>query len=166
MIDMPEGTRTMSKHDINRSKFNNGHVLIVRDLLNLLLHPQTGIQAKDVVVITPYLAQCMRHIRTLKEASKNNPVLEDIIVSTVDKFEGQESNIIVLDLVVRSNGNSTFGFMSDKHCLNVTISRARDVLIVVGDAHKYRRLNAKAVIPTQYRKFLEVMADIANNTVL
>jgi superfamily I DNA and/or RNA helicase len=95
MIDMKEGARTSSKNDNKNSKFNNGHVLIVCDLLNLLLQENTGIRSQDIVVITPYLAQHVRHIRTLKEAARYNKSLENVIVSTVDKFQGQESNIVV-----------------------------------------------------------------------
>jgi hypothetical protein len=165
MIDMKIGAKTFSKNDKNDSKFNNGHVIVIRDLLNLILRPETGIRPEDVVIITPYLAQRVRFIRTLKQAAILNQNLEKVIVSTVDKFQGQESNIVILDLVIRSNKNSAYGFMSDRHRLNVAISRARDVLIVIGDANKYNLRNSKKP-PTQYRKFLQVMTDIAKNTVL
>ena len=62
IIDMKEGTRTSSKKDRKESKFNNGHVIVVRDLVNLLLRPGTGNSGRDVVIITPYLAQRVRHI--------------------------------------------------------------------------------------------------------
>jgi superfamily I DNA and/or RNA helicase len=166
MINMKEGARTSSKNDNKNSKFNNGHVLIVRDLLNLLLQENTSIRPQDIVVITPYLAQRVRHIRTLKEAARYNKSLENVIVSTVDKFQGQESNIVVLDLIIRSSQHATYGFMSDRHRLNVAISCARNVLIVIGDANKYNLRYAKAKIPTQYQKFLQVMADIAKHTIL
>ena len=165
MIDMKKTVKTNYKNNHSGSKFNNGHVLVVRDLLNLLLRPETGIRAEDVAIITPYLAQRVRHIRALKQASIFNKSLEKVIVSTVDKFQGQESDIIILDLVLRSNKNSAYGFMSDRHRLNVAISRARDVLIVIGDADKYNRQTTKKP-PAQYRKFLGVMTDIAKNTVL
>jgi hypothetical protein len=94
------------------------------------------------------------HITVIfKEAARCNKSLENVIVSTVDKFQGQESNIVVLDLVIRSSQHATYGFMSDRHRLNVAISRARDVLIVIGDANKYNLRYAKAKIPTQYQKF-------------
>lgn len=165
MIDMKKGAKTPSKNDRSDSKYNNGHVIIVRDLLNLLLHPDTGIRGQDIVIITPYLAQRVRHIRALKEASILNRSLEKVIVSTVDKFQGQESDIIILDLVIRTNKNSAYGFMTDRHRLNVAISRARDVLITIGDANKYNLRSTKNP-PTQYRKFLEVMTDIANKTII
>ena len=100
MIDMKQDVRTSFKTDNKNSKFNNGYVLIVRDLLNLLLQQNTGIQPQDIVIITPYLAQRVRHIRTLKEASKYNKSLENVIVSTVDKFQGQESNIVIFRITI------------------------------------------------------------------
>ena len=56
--------------------------------------------------------------------------------------------------------------MADKNRLNVGLSRARDVLIVIGDAHKYKRLRSKPRSLRQTRLFLEIMCDIATTTVL
>ena len=56
--------------------------------------------------------------------------------------------------------------MTDKNRLNVGLSRARDVLIVIGDAHKYKRLRSKPRSLRQMRLFLEIMCDIATTTVL
>ena len=165
MIDMKKGAKTPSKNDCSDSKYNNGHIIIVRNLLNLLLHPDTGIRGQDIVIIIPYLAQRVQHIRALKEASILNRSLEKVIVLTVDKFQGQESDIIILDLVIRTNKNSAYSFMTDRHRLNVAISRARDVLITIGDVNKYNLRSTKNP-PTQYRKFLEVMTDIANKTII
>jgi hypothetical protein len=166
MIDMPEGARTFSKLDGTQSRYNSGHILIVRDLCLTLLAPSSGISDQELAIITPYAAQRVRHIRALKEAAKLNPALSNVVVSTVDKFQGQECSIVILDLVVRSDRDSAIGFMKDKNRLNVAISRARDVLIVVGDAHGYKRLLSKPKVIKQTRLFLEIMCDIATHTML
>jgi hypothetical protein len=103
MVDMPEGARTWSKFDATRSRYNSGHILIVRDLCSTILALSSGIHQQELAIITPYTAQCVRIIRALEQAAKNNPALSGIIVSTVDKFQGQECGIVILDLVVRSN---------------------------------------------------------------
>lgn len=166
MVDMPEGARTFSKTDAYGSKYNSGHILIVRDLCLTLLAPTSGISTGQVVVITPYAAQRVRLIRALQAAASLNPELRNVVVSTVDKFQGQENEIIILDLVVRSYSASALGFMNQRTRLNVSISRARDVLIVIGDAHKYKRLLSKHKVFKENRLFLEAMCEVAQNTVL
>jgi regulator of nonsense transcripts 1 len=143
MVDMPEGTRTLSRTDRAGSKFNNGHIAIVCEICLTLLAPQTDIYGRQIAVITPYAAQRDRHIRAMSEATRLNLEMGKVIVSTVDRFQGQEADIVLLDLVVRSNETDGLGFMRDKNRLNVAISRARDVLIVIGDGRKYRRLLSK-----------------------
>ena len=112
MIDMPEGARTFSKSDAYGSRYNSGHILIVRDLCLTLLAPTSGISAGQVVVITPYAAQRVRLIRALEAAASLNPDLRNVVISTVDKFQGQENEIIILDLVVRSYSASALGFIN------------------------------------------------------
>ena len=166
MVDMPEGTRTLSRTDRAGSKFNNGHIAIVREICLTLLAPQTDIYGRQIAVITPYAAQRVRHIRAMSEATRLNLEMGKVIVSTVDRFQGQEADIVLLDLVVRSNDTDGLGFMRDKNRLNVAISRARDVLIVIGDGRKYRRLLSKPRVAKGSCLFLEIMCDIGSNTVL
>ena len=166
MIDMPERARTFSRTDPSRSRYNSGHILIVRDLCLTLLAPTSGIHSYQVVVITPYAAQCVRHICALDTAVSLNPELSKVVVSTVDKYQGQECDIMILDLVIRSRRSTTLGFMKERNRLNVAISRARNVLIVVGDAYLYRRLISRRKVLKETQLFLDIMCDIAKNTVL
>ena len=166
MVDMQEGARSYSQMDSTNSRFNNGHVVIVRDLCLSLLRPDANIRGQQVAILTPYAAQQVRHIRALKTAAVNNPELHNVVVSTVDKFQGQEVDIVLLDLVIRSKRNSALGFMKDRNRLNVAISCARDMLIVLGDGSKYQRLLAKPKVAKQSQLFLEVMCDIAKHTMI
>jgi len=166
MINIPEGSRTFSKTDASGSRYNSGHILIVRDLCLTLLAPTSGIRNHQVVVITPYAAQRVRHIRALDTAASLNPDLKNVVVSTVDKFQGQECDIVILDLVIRSKRSTTLGFMKERNRLNVAISRACDIFIVIGDALLYRRLLSKRKVLKEAQLFLNVMGDIARNTIL
>ena len=166
MVDMPDGTRTLSKTDSAGSKFNNGHIAIVRDICLTLLAPQTDLYGRQIAVITPYATQRVRHMRVLSAAASLNVEMGKVTVSTVDRFQGQEADIVLLDLVVRSNRSEGLGFMRDKTRLNVAISRARDVLIVIGDGRKYRRLLSKNRVAKGSRSFLEIMCDIGTKSVL
>jgi superfamily I DNA and/or RNA helicase len=63
-----------------------------------------------------------------------------IRLSTIDNYQGEESNIVVVSLT-RSNVDGDIGFMSVPERLNVLLSRARDALIMVGNAETF--MNAK-----------------------
>jgi hypothetical protein len=56
--------------------------------------------------------------------------------------------------------------MKERNRLNVAISRARDVLIVIGDATLYKRLLSRPKVLKEAQLFLSIMCDIARNTVL
>jgi superfamily I DNA and/or RNA helicase len=87
----------------------------------------------DVGVISPYRAQVqyLRHQVKAREGLK--PFRNVITVNTVDGFQGQERDIIVISLV-RSNDEGQIGFLSDLRRMNVAITRARMKLIIVGNA--------------------------------
>ena len=166
MVDMPDGTCTLSKTDSAGLKFNNGHIAIVRNICLTLLAPQIDLYRQQIAVITLYAAQRVHHMRVLSAAASLNVEMGKVTVSTVDRFQGQEADIVLLDLVVRSNRSEGLGFMRDKNRLNVAISRARDFLIVIGDGRKYRRLLSKNRVAKGSRSFLEIMCDIGTKSVL
>ena len=166
MVDMEDGVRTFSQSDSAGSKFNHGHIAVVRDICLALLGPETDIYGQDITVMTPYAAQRVRHLRALEDAGRLNSEMGRVTVSTVDRLQGGEANIVLLDLVIRNKRTDGLGFMRDRHRLNVAISRARDVLIVIGDGRKYQRLLSKRRVTKAHRQFLEIMFDIGTNTVL
>lgn len=87
---------------------------------------------KVVGVITGYQAQ--RNLLKKKIASKQQKEFSNITldINTVDAFQGRETDIIIYS-VVRSNKEKQIGFLADERRLNVALSRARDLLIIVGD---------------------------------
>jgi superfamily I DNA and/or RNA helicase len=66
------------------------------------------------------------------------PLKRFVSVNTVDGFQGQERDIIVISLV-RSNENGEIGFLRDLRRMNVAITRARMKLIIVGDSSTMTR---------------------------
>jgi len=56
-----------------------------------------------------------------------------LVVNTVDGFQGQERDVIYISLV-RSNPKSEIGFLSDYRRMNVAMTRARKLLVVIGDS--------------------------------
>ena len=86
----------------------------------------------DVGIISPYRAQ-VQYLRSLvKKREYFKPFRSLITVNTVDGFQGQERDIIVISLV-RSNDEGQIGFLRDLRRMNVAITRARMKLIILGD---------------------------------
>lgn len=85
------------------------------------------IQSKDVGVITPYHGQ----VHLLRKKI-NKLDYKGLRISSVDTFQGSERDFIVLSLV-RTNKEGKFGFLPDKHRINVSLTRARKGLIIVGN---------------------------------
>ena len=99
----------------------------------------------DVGIISPYRAQVQYLRRLLMKREFFKPFRRAISVNTVDGFQGQERDIIVVSLV-RSNDDGQIGFLRDLRRMNVAITRARMKLIIIGDKDTmtrhpfYRRL--------------------------
>ncbi len=87
----------------------------------------------DVGVISPYKVQT-QYLRTLiRQRAFFKPFRRVITVNTVDGFQGQERDIMMISLV-RSNDSGQIGFLNDLRRMNVAITRARMKLIIIGDA--------------------------------
>lgn len=87
----------------------------------------------DVGIISPYRAQVQYLRRQLKKHEYFKPFRQFITINTVDGFQGQERDIILVSLV-RSNDDGQIGFLRDLRRMNVAITRARMKLIILGDA--------------------------------
>jgi predicted DNA helicase len=92
----------------------------------------------DVGVISPYRAQVQYLRRQLKNREFFKPFRDLISVNTVDGFQGQERDIILISLV-RANDEGQIGFLRDLRRMNVAITRARMKLIILGDASTLTR---------------------------
>lgn len=87
----------------------------------------------DVGIISPYCAQVQYLRRLLMKREFFKPFRRYISVNTVDGFQGQERDVIVISMV-RSNDDGQIGFLRDLRRINVAITRARMKLIILGDA--------------------------------
>ena len=87
----------------------------------------------DFGLISPYKSQ-VQYIRGLiKRNAFFKPFRKLITVHTVDGFQGQERDVIMISLV-RANEQGNIGFLNDLRRMNVAITRARMKLIILGDA--------------------------------
>ena len=99
----------------------------------------------DVGIISPYRAQVQYIKRLIRKRAFFKPFRHLITVNTVDGFQGQERDVILISLV-RANDMGQIGFLRDLRRMNVAITRARMKLFILGDAPTmtrhpfYRRL--------------------------
>jgi len=107
------------QHETSGSKYNDGEIELIQALLD-----QPDSQSVNWVIISPYQAQ----IEKLKEVFGSR-----VQVSTIDSFQGQEAEGIILSLV-RSNDLQEIGFLRDYRRMNVALTRAQKRLIVIGDS--------------------------------
>uniref|UniRef100_A0A0M3IFR0 Helicase ATP-binding domain-containing protein n=1 Tax=Ascaris lumbricoides TaxID=6252 RepID=A0A0M3IFR0_ASCLU len=104
---------------------NHGEAEIVCAYVQFLM--RMGVRQCDVGVISPYFAQVELLRKTLGEE----------IVNTVDGFQGQQREVIVMSLV-RNNYEGRIGFLSDARRLNVAVTRARRQFLLVGSSSMMR----------------------------
>ena len=92
----------------------------------------------DVGIISPYRAQ-VQYLRSLiKKREFFKPYRSLVSVNTVDGFQGQERDVILISLV-RSNEEGQIGFLRDLRRMNVAITRARMKLIILGNVRTMTR---------------------------
>lgn len=92
----------------------------------------------DFGLISPYKAQVQYLRQLIRRTPFFKPFHHLISVNTVDGFQGQERDVIVISLV-RANDEGQIGFLNDLRRMNVAITRARMKLIILGDASTLTR---------------------------
>ena len=117
-------------------------------------HTGSALEPGDILIIAPYNLQ----VRNLESR------LPDFRVGTVDKFQGQEAEIVILSLCSSAGEYGTRGldFLLNPRRLNVALSRARCLAVIVGDprivetpptnTNLMRQLSAMARITSEARK--------------
>jgi superfamily I DNA and/or RNA helicase len=121
---------------LNSSRINTSEAELTLDTLQQYLE-RIGKQRLlderiDVGIISPYRAQVQLLRRMLMKREYFKPFRRLITVNTVDGFQGQERDVIVVSLV-RSNDEGQIGFLRDLRRMNVAMTRARMKLIIIGD---------------------------------
>jgi len=92
----------------------------------------------DFGLISPYRVQVQYIRQLIKRDRFFQPLKKLITIHTVDGFQGQERDVILISLV-RANGDGNIGFLNDLRRMNVAITRARMKLIILGDASTLTR---------------------------
>ena len=147
-----------SEEDYGRSsKSNAGQVALVKHIVSLLRTPlerggdndndhRARLQGLTIAVLTPYSRQVQLLRQTL-------PGALDVVVSTIDGFQGREGDVVVFS-TVRCNAEGEIGFVEDERRLNVAWTRPRLGLVIVGDR---RTLEANSRL---WRRALAACAEV------
>lgn len=153
MIDSPlmwldtsllEGGEQQSRGS-SRSNAAEARLVIhtLRDYIEMLSPQKVENDRIDFAIITPYRGQARLIRRLLKLQHFFRKLRRQITVGTVDGFQGQERDVVIISLV-RDNEQGHIGFLRDVRRMNVAMTRARMKLIVVGNTdvlshHKFYR---------------------------
>ncbi len=134
------------------SWFNAAEVQWTVGLIDMLL--SCGIHPNEIALITPYRGQCEMLRRALSERSISAETTEHVLsaahntenifepqggiaLGTIHRFQGGERSIVIFSTVARRWQSRAF-LEKNPNLLNVAVSRAKEHLIVVGDAHFLR----------------------------
>uniref|UniRef100_A0A8C4I5S1 RNA helicase n=1 Tax=Dicentrarchus labrax TaxID=13489 RepID=A0A8C4I5S1_DICLA len=128
------------------SFFNVSEIEVLVDYLTKLMETQgkkglPKLSAKDIGIIAPYRKQVEKIQKALKSVFARNrwSDLTELKVGSVEEFQGQERKIIMISTVrssinyVKMDEDFNIGFLSNKKRFNVAVTRARSLLIVVGN---------------------------------
>ncbi|XP_062855111.1 putative helicase mov-10-B.2 [Trichomycterus rosablanca] len=142
------GVKGKDEREMNSpSFFNTSEITVVVDYLKKLLLTQgkkgiATISPKDIGIIAPYRKQVeklRRAIRTCDKELRSYSGIENLKVGSVEEFQGQERRVIIVS-TVRSNSeyveideHFNIGFLKNEKRFNVAVTRARSLLIVVGN---------------------------------
>src|ERR671936_839345 len=110
--------------DAQKSVANEFEVALCKDITTII---RRRVRKAKLAVIAMYNSQVNRLVAALKG------IVPADDIESVDAFEGRESDAVILSLV-RSNERAAIGFLNDPNRVNVAISRARKLLVIVGDS--------------------------------
>lgn len=124
------------QNGLSQSRLNANEGILLVETLKLYVN-QLGMdrllnERVDFGIISPYKSQVQLLRRLVKQDKSLRPLLPYITVNTVDGFQGQERDVILISMV-RGNDEGRIGFLGDLRRMNVAITRARMKLIILGD---------------------------------
>ena len=102
---------------------------------------KTGVKPHQIGVITPYEGQRAYIVQYMQfNGGMSQKLYEQLEVGCVDAFQGREKDFIILSCV-RSNEHQGIGFLNDARRLNVSLTRAKYGMIIIGNAKVLSRVS-------------------------
>lgn len=157
-LDFREESSAQSLSRVNKSEADL-LITILQDYIQRTGEERVLEERIDFGIISPYKSQ----VYYLRSLIRHNPFFrrfrKQIAVNTVDGFQGQERDVILISMV-RGNEEGRIGFLNDLRRMNVAITRARMKLIILGDAATLQH----HPFYTKLYKHIEVVGKIYNLT--
>jgi len=121
------------RHKNNTIRSYQEAKLIAELIIDLI---KAGVNPSEIGVVSPYRRQGREIRRHLKKFSRNNSMSREIVIDTVERMQGQEREVILVSLATSDPlfAEQLGEFFFQPNRLNVTITRARTKLIVVGSS--------------------------------
>ena len=136
---------------MSQSRLNTNEGILLVETLKLYINEigkkRLLDERVDFGIISPYKSQVQLLRRLIKHEKELKQFLPYITVNTVDGFQGQERDVILISMV-RGNDEGRIGFLNDLRRMNVAITRARMKLIILGDTSTLSKTRF-------YRKLIE-----------
>lgn len=150
-----------------KSRFNQAELDAISDVL-LDLNEATAIakkegrmdpeERKSIGVISFYGEQVKRIDRLIRQQVNLSHLT--FRTGTVDKFQGMEMDVILLSMVRNNQEKSgDIGFANDYRRLNVALSRARELLVLVGSSHMFTKRAKQRASREMYGRLLQIVKD-------
>lgn len=143
-IDVP-GRPDWAHRQVGSSRTNDMEAKTIAKILVDLEQNEkknNGSENRNSIGVTSVYGAQVENIReTLKQTRGLTPeFLQGLRVNSVDQFQGMEKDVIVLSLVLNSRGTTPSPFLRTPERINVAMSRARKLLIIVGSSANYIRM--------------------------
>ncbi|WP_042472740.1 DEAD/DEAH box helicase [Bacillus ndiopicus] len=162
-LDIPHEERYFEERmKEGASLFNRAELDKVKELLTSMndatakLKEQGSLAAdtKKSIGVISFYAEQVKRINDMVE--QQYPHLH-IRTGSVDKFQGMEMDVIIVSMVRNHNGKGGIGFAQDYRRLNVALSRARELLIMVGSTEMFTKRPKKQETRRMYQHVLDVV---------
>ncbi|MER2169690.1 MAG: AAA domain-containing protein, partial [Psychrobacillus psychrodurans] len=165
-LDMPsEKPYFEERMKDGKSRFNQAELDAIRDVLIDLNEATANAkkegrmdpdERKSIGVISFYGEQVKRIDRLIQQQANLSHLT--FRTGTVDKFQGMEMDVILLSMVRNNQEKSgDIGFANDYRRLNVALSRARELLILVGSSHMFTKRAKQRTSREMYERLLQIV---------
>ena len=148
------------------SLFNESELKKIRELLVELNDATAKAKAKGLISedalksvgVISFYAEQVKRINRMIEQELQLPHLH-IRTGSVDKFQGMEMDVILVSMVRNNDRNGDIGFAKDYRRLNVALSRARELLIMIGSTEMFTKRPKREETRKMYSHLLKVVKE-------
>lgn len=141
------------------SRYNVQELMATKYYLEQILKTTKNPETITIAAIFPYAAQIKRFSReNRKLINQVRETFKSFELNTVDAFQGQEADIVLVNTVVTDSSKTNF--LSDFRRINVALSRAKDKLLIFGNSRVLQRIEMQIYNKSKQKYFNEIIQQI------